>query len=71
MSSENVQWSKSSFCQSDGCIGVQLVGGKVAVGVVDGDSFSPRILEAGPGWDAFIAAAKAGEFDRDRLAVSA
>ena len=72
MSSGNVV-VKSSFCNSDGCAGVRLAddGESVEVGrVVDG-VFSSRVVYTAAEWDAFNAGAKAGEFSRRRLAVSA
>jgi hypothetical protein len=56
-----IKWLKSSRCESSMCLEVAFADGAVFLReTTDGTSITVTDAE----WDAFLAAAKAGEFDR-------
>jgi hypothetical protein len=61
---EQIDWRKSSFCDSSQCAEVEIRGQHVMIRRSDGQS---AVLTFSPDeWAAFVAGVKAGEFDVDQ-----
>lgn len=60
MSSEDLNWKRSSFCESNGCVEVKFEQG---VTYVKADHAPQILVFTAPEWAAFVAGVKAGEFD--------
>lgn len=57
------QWSRSSFCADKSCVEVGRDGADILIRQSD-DPDGPRLRFTPDEWAAFLAGAKAGEFDR-------
>lgn len=57
---EELSWTRSSFCESNGCVEVAIDHG---VTYVKADHGPEILVFTAEEWQAFIAGVKAGEFD--------
>jgi Domain of unknown function (DUF397) len=57
-----VAWRKSTWCDTNSCVEVALVGSRIAVRDSK-DKNGPVLAFTGPEWSAFLDGARRGEFD--------
>ena len=60
-----VEWHKSSYSNSTGCVEIAFVGGLVAVRDSK-DPGGPALIFTTHEWEAFLAGARGGEFNQSR-----
>ena len=59
----SVEWRKSSFSTTNGCVEVAVVGDRIAVRDSKDQGQGPVLEFTAVEWDAFLGGVRAGEFD--------